>query len=133
MRINHKAVVEKAIATIHGVTLVSGYRRQGNSPIGTLVFRNIDTCMIAIGIDASGIDDIGVAGSDGNIKHRIGLGQQGIALQVATITGMAHKMVDIFTNIQLAINGGNDGVVFGGLYLAGNAFDGDAPSLTFIV
>ena len=81
IRRNHEAVVVGSIATIHGMALGVRHGRQCHRPVGALVFGHENASMVAIGIDASHIDDIGIRGSDGEVDHSSGLGQKGITLQ----------------------------------------------------
>ena len=119
LRVDYEAMVVESITTIQGMALVVGHRREGNRPIGTAVFGNIDTSVVAVGIDASGIDDIvrriGYAvknRGNGNVKNFVGLGKQGVALKIGARARMANHIVDIGANIKLTVNCGNDSVVF---------------------
>ena len=139
LRVDYEAVVVESIATIQGMALVVGHRREGNRPIGTAVFGNIDTSVVAVGIDAGGIDDIvrriGYAvknRGNGNVKNFVGLGKQGVALKIGARARMANHIVDIGANIKLTVNSGSDSVVFRNLHFAGFAFDGHLPGLTFV-
>ena len=77
--VNHHAVIDKTIAIIEVVAVVGGHVGQSHSPVGTLVFRNIDTSMNTVSANGSSIDDIGIRGSDGDIQQTSSFGKQGVA------------------------------------------------------
>ena len=78
--------------------------------VHSLVGRNIEASVFAIGGDATSIDDVFVGRGDGNVKQAGSLGNEGVALHRVAIGGVAGQSIGSAADVDLAFHGSHDGV-----------------------
>ena len=81
LRVDDNAVVIEAKAGIKRIALRRRDGRESGSPSFALVFRNENSDVVTVAIDASHINHIVVGGGDGDVDQTGGFGQQAVAFQ----------------------------------------------------
>ena len=130
-RVNHEAVVIQAITCIEVVALSDRHVRQDDNPVLAFVVRSVHASVYTVCADASGIDDILVGGSNGDVEEASGFGKQGVARHGVARTRMAHQSVRL-ANVNLAIDGSHDSAVGSSFHFHGHTFDEVRPGDTLV-